>query len=400
MKLYELQKFIKSYGPFFLVVILGLYVGFELGPQFVRENFNTVTTTTPPQEIISVKKINPLIFTPQNIYQTGSGKIDVSNTRVTYLGNLEEEFRNLSEKNFPVFELVLKRNTPLDYSQTASEIAFNLGYEESNQISKGDLTDDFLWSKNNLTFNINKKTQDMYQIIPNGNLAAFKSFYTAGEFKSNSTTQDLARSMLQFSRKFNSQELSNVFYISDYFRFQGDSLVSTNMEGSEIAYTRVYQNLYGLKVVNKNYDISNSFFFIGSMRPQLVENFKNIQYPTFKISKNEYVNRMREDIFSIKPAQEAFNEISIYKNFIIAGIRIDNLPPFLTPAPFPGNLNIKSITLENFELAYYDDFDGNILNNTSIQPIYVFKGNFELENGGRGKIILYTRALENKFYNL
>ena len=394
MKLYEVTKNIKQYAIFVVLVFLLLYIVFEFVPDFISQNITPPPTAEQAQTII---KINPLVFGPPQNLQIGAGKIDFSNAVITYLGNPEQEYDNLTTKFFNVYELVTRKTTPLDYSQTAREVAFFLGYDTQDQISTGELTDEIAWSKYNMSFSINKKTQDMFQGVPGGNIQQYKNFYTAGEFANSNYVVEKVKDMLRASRRFGQGDLETNLYISDYYLFQGDFLVPTASGSSEIAYTKVYQTLDGLKVVGKNYEIPQTFFFVGSLRSQLQETYKNLQYPTFKISKNNYTNELEGTQFEVKPLTEAISEVSNFKNFVVANLKIDNTP---FGSPTPQNLQMRSMTLDTFELAYYDDFEGKVVNNLSIQPIYVLRGSFETIDGLRGRITIYTRAIQSKYYNL
>lgn len=395
MKLYEVTKYIKQYGIFVVLFFLLLYVVFEFVPDFIEQNISQPAATQ--QQAQMVTKINPLVFSPPQNLQMGAGKLDFSNATVTYLGNPEQEFKNLTTNTFSAYELVTKKTTPLDYSQTAREIAYFLGYDSPDQISTGELTDDFVWSKFNINFSINKRSQDIFQGVPGGNIQQYKNFYTAGEFANSNYAVNKVKEMLRASRRFSGGEVESNIYITDYYLFQGDFLVPTSSGSSEIAYTKVYQTLDGLKVVGKNYEIPKTFFFVGSLRTQLQEAYKNLQYPTFRISKNNYVNNLQDATFEIKPLTEAIADVTNFKNFVVANLKIDNTP---FGSPSPQNLQMRSMTLDTFEIAYYDDFEGKVVNNISIQPIYVLRGNFETIDGVRGRITIYTRAIQSKYYNL
>lgn len=395
MKLYDAAKYIRQYGIFVVLFFLLLYIVFEFTPDFIEQNF---TKPTPAQlQAQVVTKINPLVFGPPSNYQIGAGKLDFNSAVITYLGNPEEEFKNLSQKSFPVYELVTKKTTPLDYNQTASEIAFYLGYGAQEQTSTGELTDEFSWSKYNAILTINKRTQDIFQGVPGGNIFQYKNLYTAGEFANSNFAPNRVKELLRASRRFGGSEIESNIYITDYYLFQGDTLVQTSSGSSEIAYSKVYQSLEGLKVVGKNYEIPLSFVFVGSLRPQLIEAYKNLQFPTFRVSKNNYINKLEKTNFEIKSLSDAINDVSNFRNFVVASIKIDNRP---FGFKVPENMQFRSMTLDSFELAYYDDFEGKVVNNLSIQPIYVMQGNFEAMDGTRGRIVIYTRALQTKHYNL
>lgn len=82
--------------------------------------------------------------------------------------------------------------------------------------------------------------------------------------------------------------------------------------------------------------------------------------------------------------------------FIIAEVKFNGESFGATPTP--NNVQASSITFDNYELGFYDNYEETVKND-HIQPIYIFKGTIELNTGARGRITVYTPAIDTKFFN-
>jgi hypothetical protein len=391
MKLVEIADLVKKSGLFVVLTILILYTVSEVWPMLSA-------SIAPPRPETSpvVYRFPPISFnvSPQLSLNTQGG-IDVSQANIFYRRNATEDWNNLPTKRVRVYEYRNVAFEDLDYSATAKSIANFIGYSDTDQISAGDFSDDYIWRKNNISFAINKKSKEMRQALPEGGFELYKNFFTVGNFIQPNIYNSKITELLNVSRRFNTQEISTSLYEPTFLRFDGNNLLESENTGAEIAYIKIFNTIDNLKIVNKNYEIPNSFVFLGGLREGLPEEFKNIGYTIFKISRIYTANPFEEELFELIPIPAVVNDILNNKNFVISNLTFSNAP-FGTP--LPQDISINSISLESFELAYYN-FDENLrVENTYLQPIYIFRGNFDSDKG-RGEITIYTRALNPKYYN-
>lgn len=388
MSLVELSKIFKK-GVWVVLFILLLVLGFtEAWPQFQR-------SIEQPAEKPILYKFNILTFSVAKQFSTGVGGIDISESKITYRRNANQDWATLENKTSKIYEYNFNLFEDIDYRRTAEEVAAFLGYQNTDQVSDAELNNQFAWLKNEVTFSINRKDKEMRQQIPNGDVFRFKQFFNSGEFLNTEVPRQKSRELLQASKRFNNKEIDEMVFEGDFFRFEGNKLVEALPVNSEIAFIRAFPSLENKKIVGKSYNYPNNFFFVGSLRPEIATNYKNFRYPTFKITKNEYKEAFNGESFDLLPVQDAVNNI-IEKKYVISHLSLNGAG---FGDPIPSNLKIDNISIEDFEIGFYDDYERGVAKNSLIQPIYIFKGNFDTTSGQRGRIIIYTYAVDPKYLN-
>lgn len=381
------KKLIVVTGGIFLM----FFIATEVWPSVKKDFF---PETIPPAPIIY--KFNPISFTVAKQFGTGEGGIDISTSKIIYRRNATQDFDSFKSKQVKLYKYELNVFKDIDYRSTARGIADYLGYEDINLISDAELNNDYVWTKNNITFVINKNDQEMKQILPKGEIAPFKNFFSSGEFLSADYAKQKAKEMMTASRKFTPEEINKASFEGEFYKFEGSNLIESPNLSSELAYIKPYLTLDGRKIVGKVYEIPQSIFLIGSLRPEIASTYKNYRFPTFKISKNQTTEAFNGELFDLMPVSTAVNNIIVSKYFVIAGLYFNNAP---LNAPLPTNLKIENISLENIETGIYDDLEKGVVKNQILQPVYIFKGFFDTPSGQKGRIILYTPAIDPKYYN-
>jgi hypothetical protein len=391
MRLVEAAKMFKKLIVVFFGTFFIFFLATEGWPSIKKDFF---PETVPPAPILY--KFNPISFSVAKQFGTGENGIDTSNAKIVYRRNALQDWNSLKSKQSKLYTYDFNVFKDIDYRSTARGIADFLGYEDANLISDAELNNDYVWTKNNITFTINKNDQEMKQVLPNGEIAPFKNFFSSGEFLSTDYARQKAKEMMTASKKFTTEEINKAVYEGEFYKFEGSNLVESPNLSAEVAFIKPYLTLDNKKIVGKVYEIPQSLFFIGSLRPEIASTYKNYRYPTFKISKNRTTEAFNGENFDLTPIPTAVNNVINNKYFVIAGLYFSNAP---LGADLPTNLKIENISLETVEVGIYDDLEKGIIKNQILQPIYIFKGFFDTPNGQRGRIILYTPAIDPKYYN-
>ena len=391
MRLVEAAKMFKKLIVVFSGIFFIFFIATEAWPSIKNDFF---PETVPPAPI--VYKVNPISFSVAKQFGTGEGGLDLSTTKIVYRRNAVQDWNSIKSKQTKLYTYDFNVFKDIDYRSTARGIADFLGYEDSNLISDAELNNDYVWTKNNITFIINKNDQEMRQVLPNGEIAPFKNFFSSGEFLSADYAKQKAKEMMTASRKFSSEEINKAVYEGEFYKFEGSNLIESPNLSAELAYIKTYLTLDDNKIVGKVYEIPQNLFLIGSLRPEIASTYKNYRYPIFKISKNQTVEAFNGENFDLTPIPTAVNNVINNKYFVIAGLYFSNAP---LGTNIPANLKIENISLESVEVGIYDDLEKGIVKNQILQPVYIFKGFFDTQTGQRGRIILYTPAIDPKYYN-
>lgn len=384
MKLYEVSNYIKKVVNISLVVIF-LISGYISIRPIVSQLFETVT----PEEAPAIPfKVNRIRFTidPSLTY-------NVSQTRINYLGNPETQWESLETRRLPLYEYNFSSIEDIDYTPKAKQIALALGYDNLNQVDNAEISNKYKWLKNGIVFEIDKITKRMVQIPVESNFATYKQYLSAGNFVSSESPTPFVNNFLQVSGRFDPTEFSNIELESTFLRFDGNNLIETNNINSELSYVKVFRKLANYKVVSKKYEFPQIYFYVTSLRPEIQTNFPNYRLIHFKLNKIDYTQSFDGYEFDITPLPVAVEELK-KGNFIVADIKFRGESFGATPKP--EDIKIQTITFDSYELGYYDNFEETI-QNTYLQPVYIFKGNIELENGFRGRITTYIPAIDNRY---
>lgn len=391
MRLVHASEFFKKFTFFFGTAILFIYFATEIGPDLWRSIF-----TPAPVEREIKYKFNPIVFPASTEFQTGSEFIDISTARIFYRRDVKSDWNNLNEKTSKIFTYNTNIPEDIDYLRTAKQVGLFLGYTDDSLISTGISDDNIIWAKpeDTIQFVINKRTKKMEQKI--NSIPRLKNYLTAGEFINDAFPIERARQFLTNTQRFTSNQINQMDFETTFLRFEGDNLIESPILSSELAYVRAYYPLSGKKVVGNNYDLPTNFMYVASLRPEIIETKRNYRYPRLSIYKNEYQVAFEDENFDLNPLEVVVDNVVNSKDFVIRGLTLNNLPH---SAPKPKNIKIENISIESFEVGYFDDMVDGLGRNSLIQPIYIFKGNFDTADGQRGKIILYTPAVHPKYYN-
>lgn len=386
MKLYQTAEYIKKMVNIVggIVVVISLY--FYIYPTVINIIPKSETPQTPP-----VKN-----FIPRVVFSSDKTlNYDMSAANLVYLGNPETQWNDTNIKSFPIYEYFIPTTEDIDFTPTAKNIALDLGYRDVNQVDDAQLSNKYVWSKDGLFLEIDKLSKKIVQLPEQNSFLPFKNFLTSGNFINSNTAINYARNILTVSKRFNSQEIRETIFEPQFLRFEGNSLKETAITSAELSYVKSYSMLMDKKVVAKKYDFPQTYFYISSLRPEVESTYQNLRYPHFKINKIDYRRVFPEDTFDLQPLLDVVNLELKEKKFVIADLKINNKDFGYLP-PVKDN-TITNITIDSFEIGYYDNFDQVALN-TYIQPIYIFKGGVEMGTGERGRIVLYTPAVHPKYY--
>lgn len=391
MRLVHAAKVIKKTIYIFFGFILTAYTAMEVGPALYNDLF-------PPAQVERpiLYKFSPLVFSAVKDYPSGENGIDVSETKIIYRRNATNDWNSLPSKTSKIYQLNDSVPEDLDYLSTAKSVALFLGYGDSNLTSTGISDDNYIWEvpEDNIKFIINKRNKRMEQRI--SSIAKLKNYLTAGEFVNSDFVTNKVKQFLVSSRKFTQEELNSATFESTFLRFENENLIESPVLGSELAFVKIYTYLDSKKIVGNNYEVPSNFMYVGSLRPEIAESKKNYRYPRFNLYKNELVPAFNGEEFDLHPLPNVIQSVINNKDFVIRGLTFNDLPH---DAPKPKNFKIENISIESFEVAFFDDYEIGFGKNTLIQPIYLLRGNFDTSTGQRGKIILYTPAVSPKYYN-
>jgi len=391
MRLVNAAVVIKKSIYIFFGLILLFYTFTEIVPQVYRQ----IVPETPKENPIKFK-FNPIVFSSVKEYPTGENGIDFSNSKIVYRRSPETDWENLNKKTSKIYTYRTNLPEDIDYLITAKGIAFNIGYTDLNLISTGESDRKYIWEvpQDKIQLIINGKTKKMEQKI--GSLTTLKSYLTAGEFVNSEFPNNFVRKLLLDSKNYTSEEIQKSQLETTFLRFEGSNLIESQILGSELAFVKIYLPLDGKKIVGNNYEVPNNFAYIGSLRPEIAQSKKNYRYPRFNLYKNDIKEAFDGEQFDLSPLPDVVSRVVNSKDFVVRGIVFNELPH---GTPVTKSTKIENISLENYEIAYFDDFQDGFGKNNLIQPIYIFRGNFDTSTGQRGKIILYTPAVDPKYYN-
>jgi hypothetical protein len=388
MKLYEVSSYIKKMINVLIGVVIVVAIFIYISP--IISDYASQAQKATQKEVIA-NYVSPINFT-----QDQALNYNLSNTTILYIGNPDSQWKNLESKQIKLYEYNFSKLEDIDYLPTAKRIAFESGYDDLNLVDNGDISNKFVWSKNGLQFEINKVNKKMSQ-FPQGNEIAFlKSYVNGGNFISNNIPGNFALNFLGLTGRFTKEEVNSLILEPTFLRFESNYLVESNNISSELSYLKIYRSIENKKVVSKRYDFPQIYFFIASLRPEIENSFKNYRFPFIKLNKIDYKLSYNGDLFDLNPIPTVVESQLKAKNFVISEIKVNNSE--FRFVPNKENTNIKTISVESVEVSYYDNFDDTSIN-TNIQPIYVFKGSMELASGEKGKITIYTPALNPKYYS-
>ncbi len=235
----------------------------------------------------------------------------------------------------------------------------------------------------------------MLQVPQQSNFASYKQYLSSGNFLTQEAPKPFVLNFLTSTGRFTDKELKELELEPQFIRFESNNLVESNNIAAELSYVKVFRKLSELKVVSKRYEFPQIYFYVSSLRPEIETNFKNYRFMHFKVNKLEYTPAFNEFEFDLIPIPTVVNDLKQGK-FIISDMKFSG--EAFAATPNPSTTNIQTITFDSYELGYYDNFEETI-NNEYIQPIYIFKGAVELDTGNRGRITVYTSAINPIFVN-
>ena len=388
MKLYDMANYIRNMVNVIIGIVLVIALFIYVSP-FISSVINQTQQATQ-------KEVIPYTLQPINFSQDPTLNYNIDNTQILYIGNADAQWKMLETKKAKVYSYNFSKNLDIDYLPTAKKIALNLGYDDLNITDNGEISNKYVWAKNGLQLEINKVNKKMTQFPQSSSLANIKKYVTAGNFISNEVANGFGKAFLNSSGRFNREETELLSFEPTFLRFESDFLVETNNISSELCYLKVSRSIDKIKVVSKRYDFPQIYFYISSLRPDIENSYKNYRYPYLKLNKTDYSQAYEGYQFELNNLNSVVETQLKSKNFVISEIKINN--SYFGFIPNKDTTNIKTISIESFELGYYDNFDETSLN-SNVQPVYVFKGSIELASGEKGKITLYTPALDPKYYS-
>lgn len=386
MKLYEVSNFIRKIINIIIgvVIVISLYIYVE---PIASQLFLSVKPEDQPNIPYKVNRINFTIDPAFNL--------SLANTRINYLGNPSSQWENLETKKLKVYSYNFSSVEDIDYTPKAKGIALQLGYDDLNQRDNAELSNKYVWVKNGLIFEIDKITKKMLQVPQQSNFASYKQYLSSGNFLTQEAPKPFVLNFLTSTGRFTDKELKELELEPQFIRFESNNLVESNNIAAELSYVKVFRKLSELKVVSKRYEFPQIYFYVSSLRPEIETNFKNYRFMHFKVNKLEYTPAFNEFEFDLIPIPTVVNDLKQGK-FIISDMKFSG--EAFAATPNPSTTNIQTITFDSYELGYYDNFEETI-NNEYIQPIYIFKGTVELDTGNRGRITVYTSAINPIFVN-
>lgn len=386
MKLYEVSNFIRKVINVFLV-FMGLISAYIYIKPLTEQVYETVKPQTPPEIPYKVDKIN---FTADS-----NLNFNIKDAKINYLGNPETQWAALVQKKALIFQYNFSTIEDIDYTPRAKQIALSLGYDDLSQRDNAELSNKYVWTKNGIIFEIDKINKRFLQIPQQPNFSSFKQYLSSGNFVSAESPRPYILRFLSSTGRFTDKELNEVSFEPQFLRFEGNKLIDSNNLSSEISYVKVYRKISGAKVVGKNYDFPPIYFYVSSLRPEIENAFGNYRFLHFKASKMDYKSSFSNYNFDLLPLPNVVSDLK-NGNFIISDVKFSG--GYFGENPNPKDYIIRSITFDRYELGYYDNFDETI-KNEYIQPIYIFKGVAEFNTGERGTIIVYTPAIDPRYFN-
>jgi len=159
MKLYEMANFIKKIVNYFIVIIIIISAYIYVQP-IVSGLFTSVSPEKPPEIPYKTNRIN---FT-----QDTNLNFSISKSKIVYLGNPENQWKNLETKTLRIYEYNFSSIEDIDFTPKAKQVALQLGYDDLNQRDNAELSNKYVWTKNGLLFEINKVNKRMVQIPQQG----------------------------------------------------------------------------------------------------------------------------------------------------------------------------------------------------------------------------------------
>jgi len=388
MKLYEMANFIRKLINIGIGIVLVVAIFIYVSP--IISDFASQAQKATQKEVI------PYYINPINFTQDPSLKYNLANTTILYIGNPDSQWKNLETKQMKLYEYNFSKLEDIDYLPTAKRIAFESGYDDLSLVDNGEVSNKFVWAKNGLQFEINKVNKKIVQFPQGSEVAFLKSYVTGGNFISNEIPSNFSLNFLKSSGRFSKEEIDSLIIEPTFLRFESNYLIESNNISSELCYLKIYRSIDDKKVVSKRFDFPQIYFYVASLRPEVETSFKNYRFPLIKMNKIDYKTSYNEQLFDLNPITNVVETQLKAKNFVISEIKINNSE--FRFIPNIETTNIKTISIESVEVAYYDNFDETSLN-TNIQPIYVFKGSIELATGEKGRITAYTPALNPKYYS-
>ena len=386
MKLYQTAEYIKKMVNIVggIVVVISLYF-------YVFPTIQSLLPKAGPPPPPPVKN-----FIPRVVFSSDSSlSYNITDANIVYLGNPANQWDSLASKSLPIYEYFLPTTEDIDYTPTAKDIALDIGYRDINQIDNAQLSNKYIWSKDGLFLEIDKVTKRIMQLPEGNSFSPFKGLLTSGNFINSNTAINYARNLLTVSRRFTSEEIRDIVFETQFLRFEGDSLKDTAATSAELSYVKTFRLLDEKKVVAKKYDFPQTYFYVSSLRPEIEATYQNLRYPHFKINKIDYKRVFPEDTFDLQPLSDVVEFELKEKKFVIADLKISNKDFGYLPST---ESTIKNITIDSYEIGFYDNYD-QVAQNQYIQPIYIFQGGVEMGSGERGRITLYTPAVDPKYYN-
>lgn len=384
MKLYEVSNFIRRVINITIGVVLLISVYLYLQPVALRI-FEQVKPE-PEEEI-------PYKFSKINFTLDSDMSFSVSQAKINYLGNPENQWQSEKNKKLKIYEYNFSTIEDIDYTPKAKQIALALGYDDLNQTDNAELSNKYRWLKNGLIFEIDKVTKRMVQLPTQSNFSSYKQYLSAGNFISPASPKPFITNFLATTGRFSENELKNIEMEPQFLRFESDRLIESNNIAAELSYVKVFRKVSDLKVVSKKYEFPQIYFYVSSLRPEIETAFLNYRFMHFKLNKLDYIEAFSGYEFDLTPLPQIVNEIKQGK-FIVSDIKFSGENFGATPNP--ANINIQNITFDSYEIGYYDNYEDTI-SNEFVQPVYVFKGTIELNTGIRGRIVAYAPAIDQKF---
>jgi hypothetical protein len=386
MKLYEVSNFIRKIINIVIgiVVVISIYI-------YVQPIATQLIASVQPEKGPEIPyKMNKINFTIDPGFN-----LSLAGTRINYLGNPNSQWENLDTKALMVYEYSFSSVEDIDYTPKAKQVALQLGYDDLNQRDNAEVSNKYIWIKNGLIFEIDKISKKMVQVPQQTNFASYKQYLSSGNFLTLESPKPYVMSFLNATGKFSETELKELELEPQFIRFESNNLVESNNIAAELSYVKVFRKLSNLKVVSKRYEFPQIYFYVSSLRPEIETNFKNYRFMHFKVNKLNYTPAFESYEFALRPLPDVVNELK-QGNFIISDIKF--VGEAFAATPDPATTKVQTITFDSFELGYYDNYEETI-NNEFVQPIYIFKGTVELETGNRGRITVYTSAINPLFIN-
>jgi len=315
--------------------------------------------------------LEPIQFETQNILNSEPPKYTLFTTDGKLPSNFPDRMTVYTYK---------KVSFSFEAGKKAAADARILGFEESDLATnlKGS---EYRWidAETGANLEINTDTENLVLETPEASLR--------GAYREGSMDKEKAKNVAK-------EVLRSVGRFSDPLYIKGNQTIDLgSYENGKIKYT-AYSRDAEIGYVNffrsiKNYPIVGPIYKQGLIRLYVGEKqVGNIKRSPFISANIREINTQSNATYPLLPISVAWNEVINHRG-VFSYIKPNIQSPFEKYKP----IEIKEVLINDIFPAYYDDMEEQ----TYLQPIYVFEGNYIGPNNEKGSIAIYYPAISGEY---